>query len=149
MSATPTPDPTPAPSFDIDVRNERFSSDDRLAFCFFETTQQLSRSLGWYVTQNHNPELSFDSGQQKLEDAHIYLDYYADCTADEARSVLEEYTDTLIQALQYAFPEIDIEMLYFCWRIPAVDEDSLYAATYSCERINGEIIRGSGSGIIY
>ena len=141
--------PQVTPEFDIEVYTESFSSETRVQYCLFEAAQELSSSLEWYVTQNHNPEVSFDTSKKELSYAHYYLDYFADCTASEAQEAVEEYTDTLIKAIQYAFPDIQIDQLVFFWRIPAIDEDNLYAARFFCNNENGSIIRGEGSGLIY
>ena len=144
-----SPEKVASSSFDIDIYDNDFSTEGRLQFCLYMTVQDLSRSLEWYVTQNNNPEVSFDAVEQELSDAHFYLDYYADCTASEAQEAVEEYTDTMIEAIQYAFPNIQMEQLVFFWRIPAIAEDNLYAARFFCENKNGVIVRGEGSGSIY
>ncbi len=137
------------PSFDIDVYEEDFPTEERIQFCLYETVQDLSRSLGWYVTQNHNPEAFFDVNEQELSSVSYYLDYYADCTASEAQEAVEEYTDTIIEAIQYAFPNIKTDLIIVFWRIPAIDKDSLYAAQFFCENEGGSILRGDGGGLIY
>lgn len=140
---------SPPTAFDIDVYSEHFTTEMRVQFCLYETVQELSRSLDWYVTQNNNPEVSFDSDKQELNYVRYYLDYYADCTASEAQEAVEEYTDTMIAAIQYAFPDIQANQLVFFWRIPAIDEDNLYAARFFCEKEDGSIVRSDGSGLIY
>lgn len=146
---TDEPEEIISPSFDIDVYEEDFPTEERIQFCLYEAVQDLSRSLGWYVTQNHNPEAFFDANEQELSSVSYYLDYYADCTASEAREAVEEYTDTIIEAIQYAFPNIKTDLIIVFWRIPAKDEDSLYAAQFFCENEGGTIVRGDGSGLIY
>lgn len=93
---------SPPTTFDIDVYSEHFTTEMRVQFCLFEAVQELSRSLDWYVTQNNNPEVSFNSNKQELNYVRYYLDYYADCTSSEAQEAVEGYTDTMIEAIQYA-----------------------------------------------
>lgn len=146
---TTSPEPKATPAFDIDVYTEQFSTEMRVQFCLYEAIQELSRSLEWYVTQNNNPEVSFDTSKQELNYVHYYLDYYADCTASEAQEAVEEYTNTMIEAIQYAFPDVQVDQLAFFWKIPAIDEENLYAARFFCENEGGSIVRGDGSGLIY
>lgn len=136
-------------TFDIEIYYDKFPSEDRLGFCIYNTIQDVAESFDWYVTQNNNPEISFDVDKQELESANLYLDYFADCTKDEARKTIDEYSDTVTDAIQYAFPSIQIDKLTLFWRVPSIDEDNLYAAMIFFEN-NGDGIERTGEhGLIY
>ena len=153
---TPKPVPTPTPKYNyplesigLEPANEHFSSESRIQFCLFDTVQDASRALHWNVAQSTNPELSFDPSKQSLDYARFYLTYYAQCTKEDARTTLEDYTSTLIEIICTTFQDVQIDHLDFCWKVPAVDETSLYAATFWGENKDGLPVCGDGSGIIY
>ena len=133
---------------DFEIHDETFSSELSLSFAVYEAFQQAGRELG-YVTQHHNPELKFDPDTQTVDSIHFYLDYYGQCTKEEAVKILEAYTDELIYVINNAFPNVDFEFVGINWKIPAVDEESYYAATYYCNKEDGRIVRGDGGGLIY
>lgn len=133
---------------DFEIHDETFSSELSLSFAVYEAFQQAGRELG-YVTQHHNPELKFDPDTQTVDSIHFYLDYYGQCTKEEAVEILEPYTDELIYVINNAFPSVDFEFVGINWKIPAVDEESYYAATYCCNKEDDKIVRGDGGGLIY
>lgn len=135
---------------EITICDEYFSSEDRACFLIYQSVADIGRQLG-YVMQNHNPELSFNDDFQNISMCRLYMTYYGQSTKDEARILLESYTDDLIVALHDSFPKAEFETIDVNWEVPAVEEENLYAATYRCERdeSSGEIVRGDGSGKIY
>ena len=127
---------------------EVFAKDGRVAFCLYCTISEACRVLGMAV-QNHNPEIYFDASTQTLDMARFYVTYYAKGSKADLRIAIEEYTDVLIETICATYPEININTLVFCWKVPDVDPDSLYAAVYWCEKNGDKIECGDGSGILY
>ena len=154
---SPTPVPTPAPTprndkiqgLDMATASEPFSSENEILSSLYSTIQNLSRKAGWNVTQNHNPEISFDENRQELSFVRLYLTYYGDCTKAEARTAVEEYSETILQCLLAVYPDVEIDTVNICWKIPAIDDQSLYAATFWCDFDGTDLILGDGDGIIY
>ena len=133
---------------DFEIHDETFSTELSLSFAVYEAFQQAGRELG-YVTQHHNPEMKFDPDTQTVDSIHFYLDYYGQCTKEEAVETLEPYTDELIYVINNAFPNVEFEFVGINWKVPAVDEESYYAAKYYCNKEDDKIVRGDGSGLIY
>ena len=130
-----------------DTESEFIESEGRMSFLLYKTVQDMDSMA--YTTQNHNPEISFDPSTQTLGFARFYITYFADCGKEEARSALESYTDCIIETLETEYPDVVMRSLMFCWKVPAVDEESLYAAVYWCEEQDGKLIRDGGSGLLY
>lgn len=157
QTSIPTPTPTPAPSpnddklqgLDLAPITGSFSSADKIQYSLFSGIQDLSRQAGWNVTQNHNPEVSFDEKRQELSIVRFYLTYYGDCTKSEARTAVEEYSETILQYLLAVYPDVEIDTVNICWMIPAIDDQSLYAATFWCDYDGTDLVLGDGQGIIY
>lgn len=135
--------------FTVDVITGRVKDEKRLQFLLFESTQEILRECGWSVTQTHNPEISYDASTGKVSIARFYLDYYAKCDKKAARAAVEEYTEALIGLLFTAFPDLKFEIIHICWQIPAVNKESLYAATFWCEYGKDGMALPEGSGLIY
>ena len=133
---------------EITVCEEQFSSEKRAEFLIYETVADIGRQLG-YVVQNNNPELSFEDDLQDIGICRLYLTYYGETTKEQARDTLETYTDNMITSLCDTFPNADFEIISVNWEVPAIEEENLYAASYWCEKEDGEIVRGEGSGKIY
>lgn len=125
-----------------------FGNDKSACFSLYNVVADICKMLGCTV-QNHNPEVSLNAESNDLSFAHFYLTYYADCSEQEAKEVVEEYTDVLIAALLASYPDNNFESLDFSWKIPAINADSLYAADYWCEQADGEMCRGQGAGLMY
>lgn len=135
--------------FVLEAYPEKFTSADRISFCSFMTVQDIARTLEWTATQHHNPEIMFNADKKEVSAIHLYLNYYGRCTKEEARWILEEWTDIIISILPATMPTINIEAINVNWKIPAINKDSYYAATYFCREKDGAIIRGDGGGLIY
>lgn len=133
---------------EIEASEEQFTSDNRLVFCLFSTVSDVCRQLG-LATQSNNPEISFDPQAQDMDFARFYVTYYGEGSKEDAREVVEDYTDVLIEALRAAYPSLQMETLVFCWKIPAIDPNSLYSAMFWCEKDGDVIVRGEGSGAAY
>lgn len=136
-------------TYDIEVYENKFPHPEWLVSSLYDSVKELVESLNWDVKQNNDPEIDFDTEKQTLKNAHIYLDYYADCTKEGAKEAVEEYSDTLVDAIQYAFPNIQIDKLSLYWRIPSIDKNSLYGAMMFYENKNGTIARDNELGLIY
>lgn len=132
----------------MEIHTDHFSSEEDLVFSLFMTFQEAGRNLG-YITQDNNPELNFNASTQTVENCYFYMDCYADFTKEEAVQSIEGYTDELIYILNNSYPELDFEFVAIFWKIPSIDEQSKYAASYYCEEKNGKLSRGDGSGLIY
>lgn len=132
----------------ITVSDEVFTKENRLVFCLFSTLNQTGRALG-YVTQVNNPEIVLEPDAQRVTSARFYMDCYADGTKNDLRPMVEDYTDALIAVLTETYPGLTFDSMMFCWKIPAVDPDSLYTATFWCENDGNGIARGDGSGALY
>ena len=135
--------------FELSVVPGRPADAKQLEFPMYKAVQDITRSAGWLVTQTHNPEISYDASTGKLTMARFYLNYYANCDKESARGAVEDYTEALIGLLFTAFPDLTIEKLCFCWQIPAIDKDSLYAAMFFCEYGDDGMKLPAGSGLIY
>lgn len=133
---------------EVSSHTDTFSSEAKFAVSIYQMLQKAGRQSGAFK-QNHNPEASFDTETQTAEIVRIYLTYSETCDAASAREVLEEYTDKLIQAIVDSYPNVIFEILDICWQIPSIDKDSLYAATYWCEPVEGAMTRKTARGIIY
>ena len=138
----------PVKHIDFEVHEESFSTDLALSFAVYDIFQQAGEELGNF-TQILNPELSFDVKTQTVDSIRFYLNYYGNCTKKEAVEILESDTDELVYIINNAFPNVDFEFVNINWKIPAIDEESYYAATYYCYKENDEVVRGDGSGLIY
>ena len=128
--------------------DSRIESEDRAKFLIYSTISDAGSELG-YIVQNNNPEISFDVEEQKVSSAHVYLTYYADCTKEQAADTLKKNTDELLYVICNTYPELSFEIIDFCWEVPALDEGNLYAARFWCEKEDGELTFGNGTGIIY
>lgn len=135
--------------FAVDVITERPKDADRLQFLAYTSVQDILRKCGWRVTQPHNPEAIYDAKTGEVGILRLYLDYYADCDKEKAQAAVEEYTEALIGLLFTAYPDLTIKKLHFCWQIPAINKDSLYAATFFCEYGDDGMVLPAGSGLIY
>lgn len=142
--------PTLPEQYGIEIvpSKEVFTKDDRVAFCLYSTISEACRVLEMAV-QNHNPEIYFDTSTQTLDLARFYVTYYAKGAKADLSVAVEEYTDVLIETICATYPEININTLVFCWKIPDINPDSLYAAVYWCEKNGDRIECGDGSGILY
>ena len=132
----------------VTVSDEVFRKDDRLAFCLFSTINQAGRAME-YVTQVNNPEIVLEPDTQRVTSARFYMDCFADGIKDDLRPMIEDYTDALIAVITETYPGLTFDSMMFCWKIPAVDPDSLYTATFWCENGGDGIARGDGSGALY
>lgn len=134
---------------DITVQDEKLVSEEAARFSLYMTVADAGHQFD-YVTQVANPDLSFDSKTQELDYVYFYLDCFADCSIDEMKENVENYTDELIYALTNSYPSIEFNKMLFNWKIPIVDEDSLYSATYWAEKNDdGEFERQDGGGALY
>lgn len=133
---------------EIEASDECFTKDNRLVFCLFSTVSDVCRQLG-LATQTNNSEISFDPEAQNMELARFYVTYYGEGPKEDACEAVEDYTDVLIEALRAAYPALQMETLVFCWKIPAVDPDSLYSAMFWYEKDGDVIVRGAGTGAAY
>ena len=129
------------------VYSDRYTVDS-LSYPMYRTIAVACTALG-EIVQHQSPVITFIEKYQEITAMNVYLKYYADCTKKTARAALEDYSDTILAVIQYAFPNIDIQTITLCWMVPAIDEESFYAAQYTCENVNGTVVRGSGTGIIY
>ena len=102
-----------------------------------------------FAAQILNPEYSLDVDTQTLEHVHVYLSCFADADKDELQSIIENNTDQILSALQYSFPNVQIDIVSVNWKIPVIDEESLYSASYWCECKDGIVERGDGTGELY
>ena len=127
---------------------EVFMSDKRVEFCLFSTASDVCRALGM-ATQNNNPEIAFAVDTQTLDFARFYVTCYAEGAKDDLTVTVEEYTDVLIETICSTYPNLSIDTLVFCWKIPIIDSDSLYSAMYWCEKDGATIKRGDGTGALY
>lgn len=134
---------------DITVQDEDLISEEAAKFSLYMTVADAGHQFD-YVTQVANPDLSFDPKTQELDYVYFYLDCFADCSIDEMKENVENYTDELIYALTNSYPSIEFNKMLFNWKIPIVDEDSLYSATYWAEKNDdGEFERQDGGGALY
>lgn len=127
---------------------EVFKDDTRLTFCLYSTIAETCRALE-NVTQVNNPEIVFDADSQTLSNLRLYMNCYAEGSNDFLRPVVEDYTDTLIAALLETYPGLTFSAIMVNWKIPAINADSLYSASYWCEPENGVMLRGAGTGALY
>ena len=133
---------------EITPSDEVFATDKRLQFCLFSTVSDACRALEFAV-QNNNPEITFTPDTQTLDFARFYITCYAEGAKDDLSVSVEEYTDVLIETICATYPNLNINTLVFCWKIPAVNPDSLYSAMYWCEKEGNAIERGDGTGALY
>lgn len=133
---------------DLPVYSDAFSSEEGIGFPLFECVQKVCHSQD-FSAQILNPEYSLDVDLQKLDYVRVYLSCYADATKEELQSIIENNTDQILSALQYSFPNILFDVVSINWKIPVIDEDSLYSASYWCEFNDGSVERGDGIGELY
>lgn len=134
---------------DIIIKDEDITSEGAAQFSLYMTVANAGHQFE-YVTQVANPDLSFSTETQELDYAYFYLDCFEDCSIDEMQKNVEGYTDELIYVLTNSYPNIKFNTLVFNWKIPIVDEDSLYSATYWVEKNDdGELERQDGTGALY
>ncbi len=134
---------------DFDVFDGQLTSEGSAQFQLYSTVNSACRELE-YMTQTQNPEISFDADTQHLDYARFYISYYADCTKEEAQDALESNTDELLYVVENTFPNVEIDSLVFYYAVPAINKESLYAATYYCNLDeDSTLVRGDGSGLIY
>ena len=131
----------------LDVYDKPLAEND-ITYLVYETICDLSDGLE-YTVQNHNPEIEFNQDTQTVHISRLYLTYFGECTKDSAKERLEDYSEKILAGMRYAFPNTNMEVVYICWKVPSVNEDSLYAATYWCENEDGTIALGEGEGFIY
>lgn len=132
----------------LPVYSDSFSSEKEIGYPLFECVQEMCHNMD-FAAQILNPEYSLDVGAQTLEHVHVYLSCFADADKEELQSIIESNTDQILSALQYSFPNIQIDIVSVNWKIPVIDEESLYSASYWCENKDGSIERGDGTGELY
>lgn len=132
----------------LPVYSDHFSSEKTIGYPLFECVQEMCRSMD-YVAQILNPEYSFNADTQTLDYVRVYLSCFADADKEELQSIIENNTDQILSALQYSFPNVQIDIVSVNWKIPVIDEESLYSASYWCECKDGIIERGDGTGELY
>ena len=132
----------------LPVYSDSFSSEKDIGYPLFECVQEMCRNMD-FAAQILNPEYSLDVDAQALEHVHVYLSCFADADKDELQSIIENNTDQILSALQYSFPNVQIDIVSVNWKIPVIDEESLYSASYWCECKDGIVERGDGTGELY
>lgn len=134
----------PLEGLDITPCSEKFANEKDLQFSLFKSVYEATGQLDWLVsplvTRDGNPELSFDSKNQEIKYARFYLSYYGNVDKDEARGNVEEYTDRLAAVLSALYPNISADMVCFFWKIPVINKDSLYSASFFYHTEGGVLV---------
>lgn len=143
-------EPSAAPSVDVldgldlKPRSDRFANENDLQSSLFFSVREIAGQLDWLVTplvtREGNPEISFDSSRQALQYAHFYLVFYGNVGEEEAKNTVAEYTERLAAALSVLYPNISSDMVCFFWKIPVINEDSLYSASFYYHTENGKLV---------
>lgn len=148
----PAPDvePSVAPivdvldGLDLEPHPGSFANESDLQSSLFVSVREIADQLDWLVTplvtREGNPELSFDSPRQDLKYARFYLVFYGNVGKEEAKTTVAEYTEKMAAVLSELYPNIDADMVCFFWKIPVINEDSLYSASFFYHTENGILV---------